>query len=180
MIRVIVPLHSDHLFWLANEMSQDDRAECAAMGLGPLRALQFGLQHSVAAWCAIKMPESRPLCAFGVMPLGGVLSGVGAPWFLSTPELRKYAIRFLKDCDAYLWRMLDIFPVLVEWIDARHTRGVKWVRWLGFELTGPWPWGPFGMPHYRAEIRRTEEQQEKAGPFSRRLLTCSSTISERR
>ncbi len=153
-MRIIVTAHTDHLFWLANNMGEEDRAECAALGLGPLRALELGLDHSVAAWTALKVPEHRPLCIFGVMPLGGVLSGVGAPWFLSTPELRKYAIRFLKDCDDYLLRMLDIFPTLVEWIDVRHTRGVKWVRWLGFELTGPVAWGPFQMPHYRAQRNR--------------------------
>lgn len=154
MKRIIVPAHTDHLFWLANHMSEDDRTECAAMGLGPFRALELGLQHSVATWTALKVPEHRPLCMFGCAPLGGVLSGVGTPWFLSTPELRKYAIRFLKDCDTYLSRMFDIFPTLIEYVDARHKRGLKWVRWLGFAVTGPEPWGPFGMPHYRAEMSR--------------------------
>lgn len=154
MTRIIVPAERNHLLWLANNMSEEDREECAAMGLGPLRALEIGLRHSVVAWTGLKMPECRPLCIFGVVPIGGVLSGAGAPWFLSTPELRKYAVRFLKDCDEYLNRMLDIFPTLVEYVDARHTRGIKWVRWLGFELSGPEPRGPFGMPHYRAELCR--------------------------
>ncbi len=159
MKRIIVPLHLDHLAYLANEMSEDDRNECGAMGLGPFRALKLGLDNSVVSWCALKVPEHRPLCAFGCLPLDGVLSGVGAPWFLSTPELRRYAVRFLKDCDEYLGRMLDIFPVLVEMVEARHVRGIKWVRWLGFELTGPVPWGPLGARFYRAEI--TKEGKSK-------------------
>jgi hypothetical protein len=154
MIRIIVPLSADHLPWLASQMSEEDRAECAAMGLGPYRALKLGLDLSVTAWCGMKMPEQRPLCAFGVLPLEGLLGEVGAPWFLSTPELRRYAVRFLKDCDEYLKRCLDIFPTLVEMVDARHTRGIKWVKWLGFTLSGPIPWGPFGLPHYRAEKKR--------------------------
>ncbi|MDR3569616.1 MAG: hypothetical protein P4L43_16445 [Syntrophobacteraceae bacterium] len=154
MKRIIVPLHSDHLPYLAQEMSEEDRAECAAMGLGPLRALTLGFDRSVVAWCALKVPEHRPLCAFGCMPLEGILSGKGSPWFLSTPELRKYAVRFLKDCDEYLGRMLDICPVLVEMVDVRHLRGIKWVKWLGFRLTGPESWGPFGMPFYRAEKKK--------------------------
>ena len=154
MQRIIEPLHSDHLPYLEKEMSEEDRAECAAMGLGPMHALQLGLRNSVASWCALKLPERRPLCAFGVMPIGGVLSGTGSPWFLSTPELRQYAVRFLKDCDKYLGLMLDIFPVLIETVDARHERGIKWIRWLGFELTGPLPWGPFNMSFYRAERKR--------------------------
>lgn len=153
-MRIIIPAHPDHLFWMANNMSEEDRQECAAMGWGPLRALKIGLEHSVAAWTGLKVPEHRPLCMFGVMPVEGILNGTGAPWFLATPELRKYAIRFLKDCDEYLNRMLDIFPTLVEYVDARHTRGIKWVKWLGFELTGPQPWGPFGVHFYRAEIKR--------------------------
>jgi hypothetical protein len=164
MKRIIVPLDFGHLSYLANEMSQEDRAECAAMGLGPLRALKLGFDHSVVAWCALKIPEYRPLCAFGCMALDGILSGRGSPWFLSTPELRKYGIRFLRDCDEYLDRMLDIFPVLVEMVDARHTRGIKWVKWLGFRLTGPEAWGPLGMPFYRAEkMRATRGHASCAG-----------------
>ncbi|MDR3555920.1 MAG: hypothetical protein P4L55_14275 [Syntrophobacteraceae bacterium] len=151
-MRIIIPAHSDHLFWMANNMSEEDREECAAMGLGPHEALQIGLEHSVAAWTGLKVPEHRPLCMFGVMPMEGILSGMGAPWFLSTPELRKYALRFLKDCDPYLNRMLDIFPTLVEYVDARHTRGIKWLKWLGFTLTGPEPWGPFGLHFYKATL----------------------------
>ncbi|MGC9196339.1 MAG: hypothetical protein ACP5IL_12930 [Syntrophobacteraceae bacterium] len=154
MIRIIVPLHKDHLPYLASQMSEEDRAECAAMGFGPYKALKTGLDLSVSSWCALKMPEHRPLCAFGVLPLEGFLGETGAPWFLSTPELRRYAVRFLKDCDEYMGKMLEIFPVLVEMVDARHTRGIKWVRWLGFELTGPIPWGPYGMDFYRAEKRK--------------------------
>jgi hypothetical protein len=153
-VRIIIPAHSDHLLWMANNMSEEDREECAAMGLGPLQALQIGLEHSVTAWTALKVPEHRPLCMFGVMPMEGILSGMGAPWFLSTPELRKYAVRFLKDCDPYLNRMLDIFPTLVEYVDARHTRGIKWLKWLGFTLTGPEPWGPFGLYFYKATLRQ--------------------------
>jgi hypothetical protein len=155
MKRIIVPLHADHLPYLASQMSEEDRLECAAMGLGPYKALKTGLDLSVVAWCALKMPEHRPLCAFGVLPLEGFLGSHGAPWFLSTPELRKYGVSLFKDCDEYMDRMLDIFPVLVEMIDARHTRAIKWVtRWLKFELCGPFAWGPQNMPFYRAERRK--------------------------
>jgi hypothetical protein len=151
---VVVPLQKDHLPYLASQMSAEDRAECAAMGFGPYRALRLGFDRSVASWCGLKLPENRPLGAFGVMPVDGLLGEMGAPWFLSTPELRRYPVMFLKECAESLRKVHDIFPVLVEMVDARHKRGIKWVKWLGFELTGPVKWGPLGMDFYRAERRR--------------------------
>jgi hypothetical protein len=69
MARIIVPAHSDHIYWLANNMAQADRLEVAAsVGMGPFRALTDSLNRSVAAWTGM-VDDSRPVCMFGVTPL---------------------------------------------------------------------------------------------------------------
>jgi hypothetical protein len=134
-------------------MSKPDLNECAAGGLGPYRALRSALDRSVAAWTG--MLGDMPVCMFGVCPVGDFLSGVGAPWFLSSPELQRYRIYFLKRNREFLQKMLDIFPLLIDFVDVRHVRAIRWLKWLGFTVERePVPFGPFGMPFYKFEKRK--------------------------
>jgi hypothetical protein len=155
MAKVIVPAHTDHLFWLASNMSEADRDECmASVGLGPYRALADSLERSVAAWTGM-VDDSRPVCMFGVSPMD-ILGGVGSPWLLGTPEIRKHAKTFLRLNRQYVPRMLDLFPVLVNYVDARHTVAIRWLKRLGF-LFDPEPvaYGLWGLPFYRFEMHVT-------------------------
>jgi hypothetical protein len=157
---LVVPASTDHIFFLANNMVEEGRRECAALGLGPYKAIEAALKYSVAAWTAMKMPEARPVCMFGVIPQEGFLGETGSPWFMSTEELYQHKIRFCKECSPYVKRMLELFPVLVDYVDARTERGAKWLRWMGFTTDGEEiPYGPFGLPFYKFEMTREWTQQ---------------------
>lgn len=150
--KYVIPAHADHIYWLANNMSPADRDECAAGGLGPYRALSGSLDRSVAAWTG--MVRDEPVCMFGVSPLD-ILGGVGCPWILTTPEVQRFAVTFLKLNREYLHRMLEIFPKLINFVDARHRRGIAWLKWLGFKFDEtPVPYGPFGMMFYRFHMEK--------------------------
>ncbi len=153
MARIVVPAHSDHIFWLASNMSQADRDEvAAAVGLGPYRALADSLERSVMAWTGM-VDGARPICMFGVTPLD-ILGGVGSPWLLGTDEVKHYGLTFLRHCKTYVPRMLDVFPQLVNYVDARHEVAIKWLKWLGFEFDPePIPYGIWKMPFYRFEMK---------------------------
>jgi hypothetical protein len=153
MARIIVPAHSDHIFWLANNMSEADRDEvAAAVGMGPFRALADSLERSVAAWTGM-VDDARPVCMFGVTPLD-ILGGIGSPWLLGTDEVKKYGLAFLKLSRGYVPRMLDLFPVLVNYVDVRHEVAIKWLKWLGFKFDPePVSYGIWGLPFYRFEMK---------------------------
>lgn len=153
MARIVVPAHSDHIFWLANNMSQADRDEvAAAVGMGPYRALKDSLDRSVAAWTGLVKDE--PVCMWGVTPLD-ILGGLGSPWLLGTDELRKYGFTFLRECKSRLPAMLELFPLLVNYVDARHERAIRWLKWLGFRLDpAPVAYGLWGMDFFRLEMKR--------------------------
>jgi len=173
----IVPAHTDHIFWLASNMSKADRDECQAGGLGPFRALSDSLERSVAAWtgmvetpvmsdeCGVmngkRAADSssfithhsslRPVCMFGVTPLD-ILGGIGSPWLLGTEEVKRYGLTFLRFNKKYIPVMLELFPRLVNYVDVRNEISVRWLKWLGFRFdAAPVPYGPFGMPFYRFE-----------------------------
>ena len=151
MAKIVIPAHTDHLLWLANNMAEADRDECAAGGMGPYRALESALRRSAAAWTG--MVNDEPVRMFGVVPAGHLLGGIGAPWFSETPELQHHRISFLKHCRQYVSQMLDIFPHLVDFVDVRHKKAIRWLKWLGFEVSPePVAFGPFKMPFYRFEL----------------------------
>lgn len=162
MARIIVPAHSDHIFWLANNMSAADRNEvAAAVGLGPYRALADSLNRSVAAWTGM-VGDSRPVCMFGVTPID-ILAGVGSPWLLGTDEIEKCAITFLRLCKGHAAKMLELFPHLVNYVDARHEVAIRWLKWLGFKFdTESVPYGIWGMPFFRFEMKKPNVLSNKA------------------
>jgi hypothetical protein len=133
-------------------MRQADRAEVAAEGgRGSYAALRDSLASSVVAWTGLVNHE--PVCMFGVSPVD-ILGGVGSPWLLGTDEIKKHAVTFLKLNRLYIPKMLDLFPLLVNYVDVRNAVSIRWLRWLGFAVDDKAvPYGIWGMPFYRFEMR---------------------------
>jgi hypothetical protein len=133
-------------------MRQSDRDECAAGGLTAQRALEGSFEISARAWTALVNDE--PVCMFGVTPLD-ILGGIGSPWLLAAAEFKKHYVTFIRLSKEYLEKELEIFPHLVNFVDARNTLPARWLKWLGFKFDHkPVPYGPFGMPFYRFELKR--------------------------
>jgi len=155
MARIIIPAHTDHLFWLANNMAQADRDEVQASGgHGPYRALADSLERSAAAWTG--MVNDEPVRMFGVTPID-ILTGIGSPWLLGTDQVKRYGYTFLKLNKKYVPKMLELFPRLVNYVDARHEVAIRWLKWLGFEMDSePVAYGVWGMPFYRFEMRKAD------------------------
>ncbi len=57
---------------------------------------------------------------------------------------------FIKECRRRIPQMLELFPHLVNYVDARHVISVRWLKRMGFHFDpDPVPYGPFGMDFYR-------------------------------
>ncbi len=152
MNRYVVAAHRDHIFHIANHMAKADVEECAALGMGPYRALEDSLNRSAAAWTG--MVDQTPVCMFGVCPID-ILAGVGSPWLLGTDEIRRHAKTFMRLNKLYVPRMLELFPFLVNWVDARHDTAIRWLKWLGFEFDRePVEYGVRKMPFYRFHMEK--------------------------
>lgn len=132
MNRYVVPAHRDHIFYLASNMAKADRDECSALGMGPFRALEDSLGRSAIAWTGM-VDHDSPVCIFGVCPVD-ILAGIGSPWLLGTDEIKDHAKTFLKLNKQYVPRMLDLFPILMNVVDARHETAIRWLKHLGFRF----------------------------------------------
>lgn len=105
----------------------------ATSGLAPKEGLLKAVEVS-DWWRAIKDEKGQVLAVFGVSQIPGVLSGTGSPWFLATDAAMQYRIHFFRLARKWLDRMQEEYPVLVNFVDARHKEALDWVAWLGFEF----------------------------------------------
>jgi hypothetical protein len=89
---------------------------------------------------------------FGVNPVS-LLLGQGIPWLLTTPAVDRYPLTFMRLCRWLLPDYRRRWPVLMNFIHAKHTRSIAWARRLGFTVFDPSPMGVDGEDFCRIELR---------------------------
>lgn len=132
----------------------DDRECMAAAGRPAAEAVRRGFKRT--NFCRVVLLNNKPVAAFGVTPQT-VLSHVGIPWMLGTPELTenlecRKAIRNMSPW--IIAQMLKRFPFLENYEDCRNTVSMKWLTWLGFEFDLPKAYGRNGELFARFWMRR--------------------------
>ncbi len=54
--------------------------------------------------------------------------------------------------------MLDLFPHLQNYVDARNEISIRWLKWLGFRFDPkPVPYGIWGLPFLRFQMEKPGE-----------------------
>lgn len=137
----------DDIYLIAQRMRRDDRNEVmASHGLMPEAAMRISYQTS--SWIRTGTIDGEPFCMFGVCPLSA-LSTVAAPWLLGTDRIREVKREFLRHNLELIPEMSKGFCRLENWVDVRNTMSVRWLKWLGFAIMPPEPFGVFGLPFHR-------------------------------
>jgi hypothetical protein len=143
----IVTASQADLDLIARNMSRADADEVwATARLSPSAALAASAKVSRDTF--VGLADGVPICAFGVGQRT-ILDDVGVPWLLGTPEISKHARAFLTLSKEWVEREAEHYSRLENWVDARHTRAVKWLKWLGFAVDDPQPYGVEGVPFHR-------------------------------
>ena len=147
----IVPALPCHVPRIAENARKADEVELwAAACKSPADVMNQALDKSVLAWTGFI--DGNPVCMFGVTP-GAPLSGCGIPWMVGTRHLDRYAVLFLRRCRPVVEEMLSHFDLLHNYVDSRNVRAVRWLKWLGFEMSEPKPYGPFGVPFHAFQMK---------------------------
>lgn len=106
--------------------------EAAVLGMLESR----GIKH------AAELPSGRVVAIYGIAEQ----YWGGEPWLLGTDEIADVYLPFLRQSRIFIRRSLAIFGMLANWVDARNVLSIRWLRWLGFEMGAPTPWGYEGRP----------------------------------
>ena len=148
----ILPAEASHIVAMQGRFRPADIAELwAAAHRTPEECLRLGLESSVLAWTAFF--DGVPVAMLGVTP-AALVAAIGCPWMVGTVELDRQAYAIMRHCRGPLVRMLRTFPHLVNFVDARNTRAIRWLQVLGFEFSPAAPHGIEGLPFHRFEMRR--------------------------
>lgn len=136
----------EHIEPIAANMRLDDVREIWAAGKRtPVSALKMSMalgKHNTI------MLSDKPVGMFGVTPLS-VIGRHGSPWLLGTDELANHSRSFLKGCIKHFPEVTKGFDFLENYVDARNSVSIMWLKWLGFVIMEPEPYGPFKLPFHR-------------------------------
>ena len=147
----IIEATLDHAEELGMRMRYPDRREVwAAAHETSLGAIINSLAVSRDAWTGLA--DDRVVCMFGVgSPM--ICSTVGVPWLLATTDLEKHARPFLRRNRKMVKQMMGNYSILRNFVDARNAASIRWLRWLGFRVLPPEPFGIDGLPFHPFEMR---------------------------
>lgn len=123
----VVEAWADHI---AANLRQQDLDEIEAMDTGP-QALHLSVQLSSHGYC-ITDRQGIPCAMFGAAP--HPLPGVGVVWMLGTDAIRSEAYSIARQTRQYFDTLNAAYGILWNYIDARNTVSMRWLRWGGFEL----------------------------------------------
>ncbi len=127
---VVEGLSRRHLEALARNLRPSDRAEVAAWGLEPLRALELSARASTEVYTVLS--GDHVVMAFGVGPKpldGEPAYGI---WMLSTPLLEDFPRQIAREAKVWIDQFKGRYGTLWNIAHASNELHVRWIDWLGF------------------------------------------------
>lgn len=156
----IVPATEEHAIDIAENMRQADVDEIWASSRStPMQSVMAGLLVSrdpkviQCVWHDTKSgtADGRAMCIFGVTT-PTILSRIGSPWMLGHRDLHLHSKTFLKLSREYVRQMKQEYDILVNWVDARNTLSLRWMKWVGLTVAPAEPFGPDKLPFHKIGI----------------------------
>ncbi len=123
----------EDVYYIAAHLRQADLDEFTALysaAASPTAIL--AASRVCSELCQVGTVDGVPALIYGVAPLDAPTAGT--VWMVGTRALEDPAVarRFLRECRDGLREMNEMYPLLVNHVDARNALSVRWLRWLGF------------------------------------------------
>ena len=114
----------------------------------PADAMRLGMEYSEESYAGYA--NGIPVCMWGVVK-ECLLFNNGTPWMVASSKLDDPDITraFLRRCRNGLMDMFKNYDTLENYVDARNTRSIKWLKFMGFQIGEPEPYGVLQMPFHR-------------------------------
>jgi len=127
---------------IAADMRDVDAAEVwASSHHTPLQSLMASWELSDFA--AIATHNGEPLVMLGIVKRD-ILSGSGVVWMLGCNAVMKHRKQLLSETKPLIEEMLTICPRLCNMVHSKNTSSITWLKWLGFTIDEPVPYGYAG------------------------------------
>lgn len=131
---------------VASRLREADKQEgWAALGVDP--ALYLTAFSDLNRTWVIFNAEGENVALAGVSPMDE--PDLGQVWMVATDQLLNHQKEFLKHTRPFIDQLHESYPLLFNWVDARNTVHIKWLKWCGFTFINRHEkWGPQGLPFY--------------------------------
>lgn len=125
--------------------AEDEAESLAASGVSCRDAIHEAHQRGAAIFTA-ETPE-RPIAFFGVS--AGLIPQAASVWLLGSEALFSYRRELVSLPRGVLHGFHRSYPLLFNYVDARNTAHIRWLRHLGFSfLRRIESYGVGGLPFY--------------------------------
>lgn len=148
----IIPATEEHIPLIVANMRQADIDELAQIGKNPTDSLKYSL--AMSRFSCTGFVGSEAVCMFGVCPSSFLTPLKGYVWMFSTTNILDHQVAFLRRCKPVISQMLNIFPVLENWVSVENRLAIKWLRWMKFKFDEPVDYGPFNKKCMRFHMKR--------------------------
>lgn len=146
----VVKATQEHVDFLKTRLRDGDNQECdAALGIPGAEGMQMSYDTSPHCWTGLC--DDVPVLMFGVGDNGGEW---GFPWMLASDDIKKVRGELMRQSKEHIDIMSKAYPFLLNLIDARQTKSIRWLKWCGFTIEAALPWGVKGLPFHRFYMRR--------------------------
>jgi hypothetical protein len=146
----IVPLRPEHAAIAPRLRQADAREIWAAWGMTQAVAIAATIASPGPGWaCEL---DGSPVAIFGAVRARE--PGTGYPWLVAADCIERYPVHFYRTSRAVIARLQEMFSFLENWTDARNMLSIRWLRWAGFTVEPPTPWGALGLDFHHIFWRR--------------------------
>jgi hypothetical protein len=133
----------------AIELRSGDAREIAALGFSKDEALARSMARSL--WTDAYLIDGEVAAILG-LALPSMTGRLASLWLVTGVPVDRNRKAFLRLCRARLAEVRRHWPVLVDYVHAEYAEAHRWLRWLGFTIGPPEPYGRLGAPFCRASI----------------------------
>lgn len=125
------PATADDARYVGARLREGDARECAMFGLDGVRAIDLSIKASLIAECMLI--DGEPVAVYGLQ-VPDLMSGIGQMWILTATAIDEHHIAYARAARALVRRAFELVDRLENVVDARYTRAIALLEWLGFTV----------------------------------------------
>ena len=83
------------------------------------------------------------------------------PWLIASNQVYAHRLSFLRTVKKLFKFYRGRYKEFVNYVDARNTESIKWLKWMGFKIEEPEPYGPYGLLYHKFTWREGWNSQQE-------------------
>jgi hypothetical protein len=140
------------VFIMSSNLRETDRNEIwASHHHTPEEALRISYETSDP--CFTVDIKGVPVAMFGINS-GNLLGDTATIWLLATDGLSRVSKSLIKESRNFINMFLSYYPTLENYVDARNTASIQWLRYCGAQIEEAKPYGKEKLPFHHFTFRR--------------------------